>query len=87
MRAYEAGDLARGDELMHEARSRKTGNEGTGLLLTHLAVWRRDNAVNPGEFTQSVLRWPLIHPGENPPFRFLADVKAPVALEGAPADH
>lgn len=56
--AYERGNLDTGDSLVKQARTRGTSGGGDSLV-THLELWRKYSALNPREFNDSVLRWPL----------------------------
>jgi hypothetical protein len=58
--AYELGNLERGDALLRQAKSRGTSTGGQ-LLVTHLELWRENNAISPRNFGKDVLRWPLTH--------------------------
>ncbi|MCC7509759.1 MAG: rhomboid family intramembrane serine protease [Planctomycetes bacterium] len=62
LRAYESGELERGDELLAQAGRRSRTKEGAQLLYVHLTVWRRYHQAQPKQYPVSVLRWPLTHP-------------------------
>jgi hypothetical protein len=92
LRAYERGDLERGDEQVKTASQRRVDN-GASLLLTHLRAWRAGNRENPTEFDTEVLRLPLTHPhgvvidGERVvelPFTFLKEQWRGPELESLP---
>ncbi|CAG0929384.1 Rhomboid protease GluP [Planctomycetaceae bacterium] len=60
LKAYEAGDLERGDELREEAKNAKwVSQEGTQNLLDHLASWRK--FLHKEDDSLELLRWPLTH--------------------------
>lgn len=60
LKAYEGGELQRGDELANEAKgARWASQEGTQQLLDHLASWRKFFTKEADAI--EVLRWPLTH--------------------------
>ncbi len=61
LRAYEHNDFERGDALMQEAEQRNKRDDGTRRLMTHLKLWRVGHALNPREFDDDILVWPLTH--------------------------
>lgn len=63
LKAYEAGDLERADDLYQAAKApdRLQNGRGIAALTEHLHAWRIGNRVNPAEFDSEVLRWPLTH--------------------------
>lgn len=84
LKAYESGDLERGDELVKNAGAQENRWDSTGkaALLEHLRAWRVGQKVNPREFDEDALKWPLTHddpawcpagamPEFTPPFVFL----------------
>ncbi|MBX3461191.1 MAG: rhomboid family intramembrane serine protease [Planctomycetes bacterium] len=87
LRAYEQGDLARGDEYLANARRRSMRNDGTQKLMTHLNAWRAGHAEAPERFNLSVLRLPLTHPrgvtfkGEHMPDLPFTFLKGPGSAE------
>jgi membrane associated rhomboid family serine protease len=85
IRAYEAGDFERGDDLLEQARGRRMGRDGAVAFITHVRVWRRHHADDV-----VTLRWALTHPaliesGEaaGRPFHFLRDPETAVTLDAA----
>jgi hypothetical protein len=68
LRAYEAGDLGRGDELAAHAATLPGAGEGDAkMLLTHLRLWRVvERRLAEPERTQT-LRGPLLGDGMSEP--------------------
>ncbi|MBP9892040.1 MAG: rhomboid family intramembrane serine protease [Planctomycetes bacterium] len=62
LKAYERGDLERGDELREEAKNAKwASQEGTQNLLDHLKRWREDWSSSKEPVALKMLRLPLTH--------------------------
>lgn len=61
LRAYESGDIQRGDGLLADAEKRNRANEGSRRLLNHLRTWRKGHDLLPRQYTVEVLRLPLTH--------------------------
>lgn len=62
LKAYEAGDIARGDELRAKAKDDVwAGQDGTQKLLTHLAIWRTQRADPASDASTRWLKLPLTH--------------------------
>ncbi|CAG0976544.1 Rhomboid protease GluP [Planctomycetaceae bacterium] len=62
LKAYERGDLERGDELREEANSAKWAlQEGTQHLLGHLKRWREDWSSSKEPLALETLKLPLTH--------------------------
>jgi len=90
LRAFEAGEAERGDDLLQQAEKRRQRDEGTKKFIHHLRVWREANRAEPEAATIEVLRYPLTHPrgiggddGETRWFDYVRDyAPGPDALEG-----
>lgn len=60
MKAYEAGRIERGDELLESAEDGKRQDDGTLMLISHLKLWRK-HVYKTYDESDEVLSWPLIH--------------------------
>ncbi len=60
MKAYEAGRIERGDELLESAEDGKRQDDGTVFLLNHLKTWR-NHIYKKDKDADVYLTWPLMH--------------------------
>ncbi|MDC1142627.1 rhomboid family intramembrane serine protease [Planctomycetota bacterium] len=60
MKAYEDGDMERGDDLRKQAADGKRKDDGTMALMRHLKLWR-EHAFGKKSNDMEALTWPLLH--------------------------
>jgi membrane associated rhomboid family serine protease len=62
LKAYEAGDLKRGDELRQEAKNAPWASQsGTQQMLEHLSLWRQAWSQSQEPMAAEILKYPLTH--------------------------
>ncbi|MHC4841547.1 MAG: rhomboid family intramembrane serine protease, partial [Planctomycetota bacterium] len=79
MKAYEAGEMDRGNLLMEEANEGRRIDDGTKMLMDHLKIWR-NFYYKKKPHAEEVLTWPKLHtdpiPSANGDYRAFLNPKA-----------